>query len=141
MPGYLLDANVLIALAWPEHTAHERAQRWFARHAQRGWATCPMTQAALIRVLSNPAFSQNALTPREALEVLVRNVGLPGHEFWADSIDLPEVLRQMPAALTGHQQITDAYLVALAMKNQGKLATLDRAILRYAPTEGVELVA
>jgi predicted nucleic acid-binding protein len=100
-----------------------------------------MTQAALIRVLSNPAFSQNALTPREALEVLVRNVGLPGHEFWADSIDLPEVLRQMPAALTGHQQITDAYLVALAMKNHGKLATLDRAILRYAPSEAVEVVS
>jgi predicted nucleic acid-binding protein len=99
-----------------------------------------MTQAALIRVLSNPAFSQDALTPRDALEVLVRNVGLPGHEFWADSIDLPEALRQMPAPLTGHQQITDAYLVALALKNEGKLATLDRATLRYAPTEGVELV-
>ncbi len=140
MPGYLLDANVLIALAWPEHTAHDRAHRWFARHARRGWATCPMTQAALVRVLSNPAFSQDALTPKDALQVLVRNVGLPGHEFWADSIDLPEALSQMPGALTGHQQITDAYLVALAMKNQGKLATLDRGILQFAPGT-VELIS
>jgi hypothetical protein len=99
-----------------------------------------MTQAALVRVLSNPAFSQDALTPKDALQVLVRNVGLPGHEFWADSIDLPEALSRMPGALTGHQQITDAYLVALAMKNQGKLATLDRGILQFAPGT-VELIS
>ena len=141
MPGYLLDANVLIALAWPEHIAHDRARRWFSHHAHRGWATCPMTQAALVRILSNPGFSPHALTPGDAFEVLVRNVGLPGHEFWADSIDLRQALTQMPTALTGHQQITDAYLVALAIKNRGKLATLDRSILRFAPAEAVELLA
>ena len=140
MAAYLLDANVLIALAWSEHSAHERARGWFSHHSRRGWATCPMTQAALVRVLSNPAFSPRALTPTDALQVLSRNVELPGHEFWADSIDLGQALGRMPAPLTGHQQITDAYLVALAMHNRGKLATLDRGITRFAPPGAVEVI-
>ena len=141
MAGYLLDANVLIALAWPEHAAHERAGRWFAHHARAGWATCPITQAALVRVLSNPAFSQHALTPSKALQVLSRNVELPGHHFWSDLIGLREAVERMPTALTSRQQITDAYLVALAMHNRGKLATLDRKILQFAPAGSVEVIA
>ena len=141
MPGYLLDANVLVALAWPEHSANERAGRWFARHSREGWATCPITQAALVRVLSNPAFSSRALTPSGALQVLRRNVELPDHQFWSDSISLAEALERTQIALTGHQQITDAYLVALAMHNKGKLATLDRAIQMWAPAGSVELIA
>jgi uncharacterized protein len=141
VPGYLLDANVLIALAWPEHSAHEQASRWFAHHARGGWATCPITQAALVRVLSNPAFSQRALTPSKALQVLSRNVELPGHHFWSDSIDLRQAMERMPTVLTGHQQITDAYLVALAIRNRGKLATLDRKTLQLAPAGAVEVIA
>jgi toxin-antitoxin system PIN domain toxin len=140
VPGYLLDANVLIALAWPEHSAHERASLWFASHARQGWATCPMTQAALVRVLSNPAFSARALTPSGALLVLNRNVELPGHRFWSDSIQLGEALKRMTGTLTGRQQITDAYLVALAIQNRGKLATLDRGILQFAPAGALELI-
>jgi len=139
--GYLLDANVLIALAWPEHAAHELASRWFAQHARAGWATCPITQAALVRVLSNPAFSQRALTPFKAVQVLSRNVALAGHHFWSDSIDLREALEGMPTALSGHQQITDAYLVGLAIHNRGKLATLDRKLRQWAPAGAVELIA
>lgn len=141
MPGYLLDANVLIALAWPEHSANERAGRWFARHARAGWATCPITQAALVRVLSNPAFSARALTPSGAMQVLSRNVAVTEHQFWSDSISLPEAVERISTALTGHQQITDAYLVALAMHNRGKLATLDRGIQEWAPAGSVELIA
>jgi uncharacterized protein len=138
--GYLLDASVLIALAWPEHSAHERTSRWFAKHSEEGWATCPMTQAALVRVLSNPAFSPRALTPSNALLVLKRNVELPSHRFWADSIQLREAIDGLPALLTGHQQITDAYLIALAIHNRGKLATLDRKIVHLAPAGAVELI-
>jgi toxin-antitoxin system PIN domain toxin len=138
---YLLDANVLIALAWPEHGANERAGRWFARHRQRGWATCPITQAAVVRILSNPAFSVRALTPSGALQVLSHNVEVPEHQFWRDSINLREALERMPAALTGHQQITDAYLVALAIHHKGKLATLDRGVQRWAPTGSVEVIS
>jgi len=99
-----------------------------------------MTQSALVRVLSNPGFSAQALTPTGALRVLSRNVELPGHEFWADSIDLVQALNHMATPLTGHQQITDAYLVGLAMQNRGKLATLDRGILRLAPPGVVEVI-
>jgi hypothetical protein len=140
MPGYLLDANVLIALAWPDHSAHERAGRWFAGHAKQGWATCPITQAALVRVLSNPAFSERALTPTQALQVLSGNIELRGHEFWKDSINLREAMERVRTALTGHQQITDAYLVGLAIHNRGKLATLDRRILQFAPPGSVEVI-
>jgi toxin-antitoxin system PIN domain toxin len=140
VPGYLLDANVLIALAWPEHSENERAGRWFARHARGGWATCPITQAALVRVLSNPAFSERALTPSGALQVLSRNVAVPGHHFWSDSIGVREAMERMPGVLTGHRQITDAYLIALAIRNKGRLATLDRGIRQWAPAGSVELI-
>jgi uncharacterized protein len=140
VPGYLLDANVLIALAWPEHSAHERAGLWFGRHARQGWATCPLTQVALVRVLSNPAFSPRSLTPSGALLVLKSNVELPGHQFWNDSLQLGEALERIPTLLTGHQQITDAYLIALAMHNRGKLATLDRGTARFAPVGAIELI-
>ena len=141
MLAYLLDGNVLVALAWPEHAAHEKAGRWFARHAQRGWASCPITQGALVRVLSNPAFSERALAPSGALQVLVRNLDVPGHRFWSDSIGVGEALERMPAVLTGHRQITDAYLVALAIHNKGKLATLDRGIQQWAPAGSVEVIS
>src|ERR1700756_5032429 len=63
----LLDVNVLVALSWPEHEAFARSHRWFPRHAAAGWATCPITQARFVRVVSNPAFSILTITPREAL--------------------------------------------------------------------------
>ena len=141
MSPYLLDASVLIALAWPEHSSHQRAGRWFAAHATGGWATCPITQAALVRVLSNPAFSPRALTPADALHVLKNNLELPGHHFWSDAITLGEALERIPTRLAGHRQVTDAYLVGLAMHNRGKVATLDRGILQFAPAGSVEVIA
>jgi len=94
----------------------------------------------MVRVLSNPAFSPRALSLRDALLVLKRNLKLPGHHFWSDSISLSEAMERMPAALTNHQQLTDAYLVALAIHNRGKLATLDRGIPKLAPAGSVELI-
>ena len=128
MAIFLPDANVLIALAWPEHEFHAKVGRWFVRHSSAGWATCPFTQAAFVRVLSNPAFSADALTPENALLVLESNLLLPGHHFWADSISVPDGLRRVGGRLTGHQQITDAYLVGLAMHYEGRLVTLDKGI-------------
>ena len=87
MTAFLLDANVLIALAWPAHEAHSRVQQWFARNSKQGWATCPLTQAAFVRILSNPAFSPHAVTPQEALNVLSTNLQHPGHQFAPNSIN------------------------------------------------------
>jgi toxin-antitoxin system PIN domain toxin len=128
MPVSLLDANLLIALAWPEHEAHKKAGNWFAKHSKQGWATCPFTQAAFVRILSNPAFSPKALSPQNAVAVLEANLSLPGHHFWADNIALPEVFQSLGIRLLGHRQVTDAYLLALAIHNHGRLATFDVAL-------------
>jgi toxin-antitoxin system PIN domain toxin len=138
--AFLLDANVLIALAWPEHEFHERVGRWFARHSRSGWATCPITQAAFVRILSNPAFSPNALSPGNALRVLGTNLSLPNHEFWPDSISVPDAVEVMGTRLRGHQQITDAYLVGLALHHRGKLATMDEGIVAWGVEGAVELI-
>ena len=140
MSVFLLDANVLIALAWPEHEFHEKVGRWFGRHSRAGWATCPFTQAAFVRVLSNAAFSADALTPENALRVLEMNLLLPGHRFWADSISVPEGVRSIRGRLTGHRQITDAYLVGLAIQHKGKLATLDKGIGAWGARAVVEVI-
>jgi uncharacterized protein len=127
--AFLLDVNVLVAMAWPHHVAHERVQAWLSQHAHEGWATCPLTQTAFVRILSNPAFSQNALSPSDALVLLKANLAHPAHKFWADEISFTQALERLTARLTGHQQVTDAYLLGLAMHKQGKFATMDRAII------------
>jgi toxin-antitoxin system PIN domain toxin len=139
--AFLLDANVLVALAWPEHEFHERVGRWFARHSRSGWATCPITQGAFVGILSNPAFSPNALSLANALSVLETNLSLPDHEFWPDSISVPDSIELTRTRLRGHQQITDAYLLGLALHHRGKLATMDEGTVAWGPDGAVELVA
>lgn len=136
--GFLLDVNVLIAMAWPTHRAHERVQDWLGRHAREGWATCPLTQTAFVRILSNPAFSPNALTPTDALALLEANLGHPAHRFWPDEVSLVQALEPFAQHLAGHQQVTDAYLLGLAMNKKGKLATLDRAVRALPPDKSPE---
>ncbi len=131
MTRALLDVNVLVALSWPEHTSHEAAQRWFARNAHQGWATCPITQSGFVRVVSNPAFSRNAITPQQALALLERNLAHPDHRFWPDDLSLLDALRQQQG-IVGHRQVTDAYLLALASHHRGTLATFDRAVRELA---------
>jgi toxin-antitoxin system PIN domain toxin len=128
MTVFLLDANLLIALAWPEHEAHNRAGSWFSRHSRNGWATCPLTEAAFVRILSNAAFSARALSPQNAVAVLEANMKLPGHRFWPDSISMADVFAESGKRIVGHQQITDAYLLALAIHHRGRLATMDENI-------------
>ena len=141
MAPFLLDSNVLIALAWPVHEFHDKVGRWFARHSRAGWATCPFTQAAFVRILSNPAFSTNALTPANALRVLESNLRLPSHHFWPDSISVVDALKNIEGRFTGHRQITDAYLVSLAVHHRGKLATLDHGIGEWGIEAVIELIA
>ena len=132
MRPFLLDVNVMVALAWPTHVAHRRALDWFGEHSHQGWATCPITEAAFVRILSNPAFSPDALTPQEALAVLVANFKHSGHRFWRDELPFPDAAKNVLLNLTGHKQVTDAYLVGLALHNNGKLATLDAGLVALA---------
>jgi uncharacterized protein len=141
--GSLLDVNVLVAMAWPTHRAHEKAHKWLLRHAHEGWATCPMTQTAFVRILANPAFSPNALTPVDALELLRANLDHPAHRFWGDEIGFAEAVQPFADRLLGHQQVTDAYLLGLAIHKKGKLVTMDQAILALVPdrSQGREIIA
>lgn len=135
-PAFLLDVNVLIAMAWPAHDAHERVQRWLAAHALSGWATCPITQTAFVRILSNPAFSPNALSPGDALALLETNLAHSAHHFWPDQIGLLEAASALSRRIEGHQQVTDAYLLGLAVHHGGKLATMDKSLVRLLPGKG-----
>lgn len=141
MSVYLLDINVLISLSWPGHKFHEVVQRWFARHATGGWATCPIVETGFVRILSNPAYSPRALTPTEAIEALATNARHPGHQFWPDDVKVADGFKHLQDRVVGHQQVTDAYLVALAIRHRGKLATLDQGIAQFAPAGSVELVS
>lgn len=136
MSRYLLDANALIALGWPTHEHHLRVQSWFKDHARHGWATTPFTQAAFVRVVSQPAFSGNLIGPREAAEMLTRNVTHRHHSFLPHDMQIGEVAGLCTGGLVGHRQVTDAYLLALAIKCKCKLVTFDTGLRQLLATEG-----
>lgn len=128
-PGpYLLDVNFLLAHAWPAHSAHSRATAWFKSNAHRGWATCPITEAGLIRLIVNPMLRPHACTMSEAIDLLGKYTSHSDHEFWPDKVAVVDALAPFSERLFGHRQITDAYLLGLAMSRGGNLATLDRGM-------------
>ncbi len=123
----LLDVNVLVALLDAGHVMHVRAMDWMQRQAAQGWASCPITQNGVVRIMSQPGYP----TPRPTAQVaqrLAMACAAPEHAFWAadvsllsaDLIDWPQLL--------GHRQVTDAYLLALAVRNNGRLATFDQRV-------------
>jgi toxin-antitoxin system PIN domain toxin len=135
MTVHLLDVNVLVALMWPAHEGHDRAQEWFTKHSKSGWATCPFTQAGCVRTLSNPSFSSDAVTPQEALKLLAANLNHPSHLFWPDDISLVEAVQLVQKQLVGHQQVSDAYLLGLALRRKGRVATMDRGVSALLPKD------
>ena len=124
----LLDVNVLVALHDPVHVRHEIAHRWLAHNQQLGWATCPLTINGCIRILSNPGFPDVKATPAEVAGNLRISCSSRDHHFWADSVSLLDESLFRTANIAGHQQITDIYLLGLAVRNHGRLATFDRNI-------------
>lgn len=123
----LLDVNVLIALFDTEHIHHRSASAWFADHGRQGWATCPLTQNGCIRVLSQASYLNNT-SPRVVAEILMDAIETPQHEFWPDSISsLDSGTLDWDKLLTG-RHLADAYLLALAVRNSGRLVTFDRGI-------------
>lgn len=129
----LLDVNALIALLWEEHPFHSRCAEWFAHAEKTGWATCPITEAGCVRVLCTPAFTANPPLVQAAIR-MVRTLTESGkrHDFWTDDLPLSAVGARWRDRL-GPKQITDAYLLALAVEHRGKLVTFDRRILQLAP--------
>ena len=128
MKPALLDANLLIALLWPAHEHHDRAHAWFASRPEQPWATCPLTELAFVRIVSNPAFSKEALSPAEALALLGRNLSHPWHQLWPDDLGVVEAVERFAGHLQGHRQLTDLYLLALAARRKGVLASFDSGL-------------
>lgn len=123
----LLDVNVLIALLDGSHMHHATATGWLRQHLDKGWASCPLTQNGCIRILSQAAYPNHA-PAADIAQRLAEATQHPAHRFWPDSVSLlsPGLL-DWPRLLTG-RHITDAYLLALAVQNQGRFVTLDQGI-------------
>lgn len=124
----LLDVNLLVALFDPAHPNHEDAHQWFGASRKRGWATCPHTINGCVRVLSSPAYPTVETTPAEVIARLRILCSSPDHQFWEDRVSLLDEKLFRPAMIAGHQKITDVYLLGLAVRHKGKLATFDRSI-------------
>jgi toxin-antitoxin system PIN domain toxin len=124
----LLDVNVLVALFNPDHVHHDLAHDWFADHHANGWATCPLTENGFVRVLTAP--NKEAPPPRaaELLDRLRTFCKSADHVFWPDAPSIRDASLFNQAFIRGHRQLTDIYLLGLAKKMNGTLATFDRTI-------------
>jgi len=123
----LLDINVLIALLDAQHVHHALAARWLSANIDAGWASCPLTQNGVIRIMSQPAYP-NPVPPGSVAGRLSEAAEAEWHEFWADDISLLDAGRVSWSAVLGSRQITDCYLLALAVRHDGRLVTFDRRI-------------
>lgn len=136
---FLLDVNVLLALLDPDHLAHESAQQWFETE-RPSWATCPITQNGALRILSGATYGSTAggsgLRPADVAASLRRMITVRGHVFWPDDLSLIESPFVDPAAITSTRQVTDTYLLALAVSRGGRLATFDRRLATRAVRGG-----
>lgn len=133
MTPRLLDTNMLIALLWPAHIHHEAAHAWYGRNSRTPWATCPLTQSGFVRIMSNPKFSRDAVSPNEASIRLAENLANSRHRFLPASIPFAQAVEDFRSLIHAHRQTTDAYLLGLAMHHHAKLATFDQGVRSLAP--------
>ena len=138
MKRYLLDVNVLIALIDPAHVQHETVHGWFGRVGKKAFATCPITENGLLRIVGHPKYPNSPGPPSMVVGALAAIRGLEGHEFWSDSISLLDTSFIDATLLSSHSRVTDSYLLALARSNDGQLATLDLKLATEVVTEGQE---
>ena len=126
----LFDVNCLIATVDSDHVHHEPMQRWFSAHAGRGWATCPITENGLIRVVSQPAYPSGQRSPAEIIRTLqqLKNVCRESYQFWEDGVSLTNESLFRPEYIIGPRQVTDAYLLGLATKRGGVVLSFDRSL-------------
>ena len=126
MTVYLLDINLLLALMDPMHVHHEPSHQWFAENGQQAWATCPLTENGFIRIAGHPNYPNRPGDITAVFSILRQLCEAAGHYFWPEDLSILDILT--PDSIITHNQITDIYLLGLAVHNKGKLATLDRRI-------------
>ena len=137
----LLDVNVLIALAWPNHAHHGAAHRWFDGEGRTTWATTPFTESGFVRVSSNRAAIPTATSPVLALELLTAMTAIDGHEFWVDDVAMVTAGLGDARLLSKHRDVSDAHLLALAERRGGVLVTFDAHLTRLLGARPAELVS
>ena len=123
----LLDVNVLIALHDREHVHHERAAQWLEANIEDGWASCPLTQNGCLRVMSQPAYS-NPLPLAALSSMLQCSTDTRFHQLWSDDISILDAKRFQHRNIHSPRQLTDLYLLGLAVKHKGVLASFDQRI-------------
>ncbi len=138
MTTFLLDVNVLIALIDPAHVQHDQAHDWFSRAGRKSFATCPITENGLLRIVGHPKYPNSPGPPSAVAQSLTAIRALAGHEFWADKISIAEDEYVNAALLTSHSRVTDSYLLALARAHGGRLASMDRRLAADAVPGGVK---
>jgi hypothetical protein len=130
---FLLDVNVLIALIDPAHVQHDRAHAWFAAKGHKAWATCPLTENGVLRIVGHLRYPNSPGSPAAVAELLSSLRSLPGHAFWPDDISLLDRKLANTTRLLDSAHVTDSYLLALAHAHKGQLATFDQRM----PAESV----
>jgi toxin-antitoxin system PIN domain toxin len=125
----LLDVNVCIALLDPSHVFHERAHAWWSKNLKYGWASCPITENGVVRIMANPAYSkETTFSIADLIDRFAAFAAGTDHEFWPDDLSLRNRDLFIGEKLIGSARLTDVYLLAIAAANKGRLATFDRGI-------------
>lgn len=128
MSRALLDVNVLLALLDTDHVDHQRARDWLTGEISAGWASCPITQNGFVRVVSQPRYP-SPVSPAVAADLLEQACSTGHHEFWACDLSVLDATYIDRTRIHGPRQVTVAYLLALAVSNDGTLVTFDRSIV------------
>lgn len=124
----LFDVNAVIALLDPNHVFHETVHEWWGAHLSTGWASCPLTENGVLRVMSQPVYSaQIRLTPAIVSDALRQFRANTRHEFWPDSVSILDGKVEL-GLVVGHRQLTDVYLLALATEHRARLVTFDSQV-------------
>ncbi len=135
---FLLDVNVLIALIDPGHVQHDTAHEWFAVEGKQAWATCPLTENGVLRIVGQARYPNSPGTPAAVRDLMCALVALPGHTFWPDELSLLDGSKVDATRLLTSAQVTDTYLLALAVARKGRLATFDRRLVADAVHRGAK---
>ena len=135
MSRQLADVNVLLALLWPRHESHTAAHAWFAKSGHRAWATNALTQLGALRLLTNPAVTQGAVSAVTALQALSEATSHAGHEFWPLDREPTASLKRLAGRVRGPQQWMDALLLGQSADHDGVLVTFDSGVKELAAAE------
>ena len=136
----LLDVNALISLVDSDHVGHQTIQKWFTGHHRSGWATCPLTENGMVRVLSQAAYPSGQRTPAEVIQVLnaLKAAFATSHQFWPDDVSIADDSAFESALIAGTRQVTDVYLLGLAARRKGTMVSFDRSLAWQAVRGGSE---